>query len=157
MADRHLRESGGPVGGTTGGYIDSFENMPGAQNQPFGSKPPPAFIPKIGLTVQLWAGDEATWLSAGTSVAGIVVDLVPGQLHDATTVVQLDRLVDAFGRTGRQVCGRYALLEPAGTPSRWRRSGVAHVEVWSDPPSSEPWLERHAGVWVDDAASYRFD
>ena len=31
VAERHLRESGGPTGGTTGGYIDSFENMPGDQ------------------------------------------------------------------------------------------------------------------------------
>ena len=38
-ADRRLHESGGPEGGTTGSYIDSFENMPGAQNQPFGWKP----------------------------------------------------------------------------------------------------------------------
>ena len=37
--DRRLHEAGGPEGGTTGSYIDSFENMPGAQNQPFGWKP----------------------------------------------------------------------------------------------------------------------
>lgn len=37
--DRRLPEAGGPAGGTTGSYIDSFENMPGAQNQLFGWKP----------------------------------------------------------------------------------------------------------------------
>ena len=37
------------------------------------------------------------------------------------------------------------------------RFGAAHVEVWAEPPSSEPWLERESGVWVDDAAPYEFD
>ena len=27
----------------------------------------------------------------------------------------------------------------------------------AEAPSSEPWLEREAGVWVDDAAPYEFD
>ena len=57
--DRRLHESGGPAGGTRGGYIDSFENMPGAQNQPFGATPPKAFIPAIGLTVRIGPGPDA--------------------------------------------------------------------------------------------------
>lgn len=156
VAERHLRESGGPTGGTTGGYIDSFENMPGAQNQPFGSRPTPAFFPRIGLTVHLTASPDATWLPAQTVAVGIVTELVPGQLLEATTVVRLERSVDAVGRTGRQVSGRYVVLEPAGPLRRWSRSGFAHAEVWSEPPSAEPWLQRHAGVWVDAAAHYSF-
>lgn len=154
--DRRLHESGGPAGGTRGGYIDSFENMPGAQNQPFGATPPKAFIPAIGLTVRIGPGPDAAWLGTD-SVTGIVCDIVPGQLHEATTVVKLEQPVDGVGRTGRTVTGDYLVLEPAGSPSRWRRAGAAHVEVWAEPPSSEPWLEREAGVWVDDAAPYEFD
>ncbi|MEO0493133.1 MAG: hypothetical protein AAF081_06930 [Actinomycetota bacterium] len=153
-ADRRLHEAGGPTGGTRGGYIDSFENMPGAQNQPFGSTPPKAFVPSVGLTVEIGAGPESTWLDE--PVVGTVCDIVPGQLHEATTVVKLEAPIDAVGRTGRTVTGEYLLLEPSGSPSRWRRAGVAHVEVWAEPPSSDPWLERAAGVWVDDAAPYEF-
>ena len=125
--------------------------MPGAQNQPFGATPPKAFLPAIGLTVRIGPGPDAAWLGTD-SVTGIVCDIVPGQLHEATTVVKLEQPVDGVGRTGRTVTGDYLVLEPAGSPSRWRRTGSAHVEVWAEPPSSEPWLEREAGVWVDDAA-----
>ncbi|MEM8706405.1 MAG: hypothetical protein AAGE98_08105, partial [Actinomycetota bacterium] len=77
-------------------------------------------------------------------------------LHEATTVVRLERPVHAVGRTGRRVTGAYLVVEPAGSPSRWRRIGTAHVEVWSEPPTTEPWLTREDGVWVDDAARYEF-
>ena len=130
--------------------------MPGAQNQPFGATLPKAFVPAIGLTVRIGPGPDAAWLGM-ESVTGIVCDIVPGQLHEATTVVKLEEPVDGVGRTGRAVTGDYLVLEPAGSLSRWRRTGSAHVEVWAEPPSSEPWLEREAGVWVDDAASYEFD
>jgi hypothetical protein len=125
--------------------------MPGAQNQPFGATPPKAFIPAIGLTVRIGPGPDAAWLGTG-SVTGIVCDIVPGQLHEATTVVKLEQPVGGVGRTGRTVTGGYLVL-----PSRGRRRGAAHVEVWAEPPSSEPWLQREAGVWVDDAAPYEFD
>lgn len=153
--DRRLHESGGPTGGTRGGYIDSFENMPGAQNQPFGERGTRAFVPAVGLMVEITAGPEATWLDE-PSIRGVVSEIVPGQLHEATTVVELERPVDAVGRTGRQVTGEYLVVEPASSPSRWHRSGVAHVEVWAEPPTSEPWLTRQEGVWVD-AAAYEFD
>ena len=157
MTDRRSDESGGPDGGTRGGYIDSFENMPGAQHQPFGATPPRAFVPSVGLRVSLAPGPESGWLRAGHEAVGIVVDLIPGQLHEATTVVELTEPVRARGRTGREVLGSYLVIEPAGSQSRWQQAGRAHVEVWAQRPSSDPWLHREQGVWVDDAAPYTFD
>ena len=118
--DRRLHESGGPAGGTRRLHRP-FENMPGAQNQPFGATPPKAFVPAIGLTVRIGPGPDAAWLGTD-SVTGIVCDIVPGQLHEATTVVKLEHPVDGVGRTGRTVTGDYLVLEPAGSPSRWRRT-----------------------------------
>lgn len=156
MAHPPHHEVGGPGGGTRGGYIDSFENMPGAQNQPFGVRGTPAFVPRVGFSVQVAGGRRSTWLD-GAAVRGVVCDLVPGQLHQATAVVRLERPLTAVGRTGRRVHGDLLVLEPAGTPSRWHRTGHAHVELWPELPSEEPWLDRAGGIWVDDAAPYTFD
>ena len=139
-------------GGTRGGYIDSFENMPGAQNQPFGATLE-GVHPCDRVDRAHRPGPDAAWLGTD-SVTGIVCDIVPGQLHEATTVVKLEEPVDGVGRTGRTVTGDYLVLEPAG-PEPLAANRSAHVRA--EPPSSEPWLEREAGVWVDDAASYEFD
>ncbi len=147
MADRRLDEAGGPAGGTTGGYIDSFENMPGAQNQPFGAKPRRAFVPTTGLSLTIDAGEP---------LRGLVCDLLAGPLPEAAVVVRLDRSVEAVGRSGRAVTGSWLVVEPVGSPGRWYRSGNARVEVWSTPPPAEPWLEDDPGVLLDEAAAYAF-
>ena len=77
--------------------------MPGAQNQPFGATPPKAFVPAIGLTVRIGPGPDAAWLGTD-SVTGIVCDIVPGQLHEATTV-EARAVGDSVGRAGRTVTG----------------------------------------------------
>ena len=81
----------------------------------------------------------------GISKLARVIEIFAKRLQTQETMTA--QIVDCIQR----------VLEPAGVPSRWRRTGSAHVEVWAEPPSSEPWLEREAGVWVDDAASYEFD
>ncbi|MEM9465567.1 MAG: hypothetical protein AAGA90_09340, partial [Actinomycetota bacterium] len=149
-------ESGGPTGGTRGGYIDSFENMPGAQSQPFGASPPRAFIPELGVRVTVTAGAEASWLGPGERIEGLVCDRMPGPLPEATVVVKLDRSVEARGRSGRRVTGAWALLDPADSPTRWRSTGSARLEVWASPPSTEPWLDADIGVLADDDATYDF-
>ena len=145
MADRRLRESGGPAGGTTGGYIDSFENMPGAQNQPFGAKPTKAFIPTVGLEMTIEGPEFGV-------VSGIVCDVLGGPLHEAACVVRIDRSATTSTRTGREVTGTWLVVEPT---IRWSRSGDARVEVRPTPAPSEPWLDTDAGS--ADLARYTFD
>ena len=147
VADRRLRESGGPTGGTTGGYIDSFENMPGAQNQPFGAKPAKAFIPEIGRRVVL---------DLDGHVDGLVCDVLPGPLPEAAIVVKLDRELHTTTATGRHVAGRWLVVEPTGTPSRWGLRGDSRVELWAEAPPSEPWLDREPGAFLAAGTAYRF-
>jgi hypothetical protein len=144
VADRSLRESGGPAGGTTGGYIDSFENMPGAQNQPFGATPPKAFVPAVGRAVEVSWPDE-------NPVAGVVCAVLPGPLPEAPVVVRLDHELDATSGSGRSVTGSWLVLEPSGDTHRWQPTGAARGELWAHAPSAEPWLDDEPGMFVGDA------
>ncbi|MEM9520273.1 MAG: hypothetical protein AAGA37_13200 [Actinomycetota bacterium] len=147
MTDRRLHESGGPDGGTRGGYIDSFENMPGAQHQPFGAKPPKAFVPALGMSLDV---------EIEASIAGIVCDVSSGPLHEAAIVVKLDGELETKTQSGRRVAGSWLVLEPGGSPARWRRTGMASVELWSAPPSTDPWLDAHPGSLISATATYDF-
>ena len=155
-SDRRLHESGGPAGGTTGGYIDSFENMPGAQNQPFGAPRDRGFVPESGMTIRITSGPDGGWLAPDEIVDGHVVSVVPGLVERAAIVVELRVEVTGQARTDRTVTGRFVVLEPSGVPSRWARTGTADAEVWAELPPDEPWLDRQGGVTVDRAARYDF-
>ncbi|MEM7142544.1 MAG: hypothetical protein AAF548_16095 [Actinomycetota bacterium] len=155
---RTWHEAGGPNGGTRGGYIDSFENMPGAQQHAFGATPPRrAFIPAVGDRLRVTAGPDGLWLEPAEAVSGLVCEVLAGPLAEAAIVVKLDRSLDVVSRSGRRVSGAWLVLEPAGSPSRWRRAGDSRAEVWSTPPAADPWLAAEVGAWVDDAAAYRFE
>ena len=119
--------------------------MPGAQNQPFGAKPPKAFIPTVGLEMTI-EGPEFG------AVSGVVCDVLGGPLHEAACVVRVERPVIASTRTGREVAGAWLVVEPT---TRWSRSGDARIEVRPTPTTPEPWHDSDAGA--ADLARYTFD